>query len=259
MISDFFQSLDKRLAAAVVVLVLSRTVCCAGPARAWTLKDGRTVEASFIAVIGDSFALKTEKGRQVKIPIELISEEDRTFVELSQPPKLELDFIRNLETITFSEGLYGTYFRYPEQQGNFGLRIRQTSAGTYRHPLKAEMYVVAQQIGVTDKKHILLDRQAFDFTIPETGKKVVEFMSERQVRLENWNFEYSDCRAVDHGEVYYGYLIAVTDSRNEIIAIRTSKVWLEESLENLSRLSVGNYFGKDCIRCFPGRPQPLKW
>lgn len=259
MITDKLYHVSLRFIALMASLFFIAHAVNGAELRVWALQDGRTVEASFIAVVGDSFALKTTKGRQVKIPVVQFSEEDRVFVELSRPPKLEIDFIRNLETVTFSEGFYGSYPRDPEQQGNFGLRVKQTSAGTYRHELKVEMYVVAQQIGVQDKKCCLIDRQEFRFTIPEVGKKEVQFMSERQVRLENWHFEYSDSRAVDHGELYYGYLIVITDMRNQIVAVRTSKVWLEDSLENLRKLRIGNYFGKDCVRCFPGRPEPLRW
>lgn len=227
--------------------------------RIWTLKDGRSVEASYIAIVGDAITLKTSKGRQIKIPIVQVCDKDRLFLELSRPPKLEIDFIRNLNTVTFSEGYYGSFPREPEQHGNFGVRIKQSSAGSYLHPLKAEMYVVGQQIGVPDKKCFLLDRQEFSFAFPKAGKREVQFMSERRVRLENWHFEYSDSRAVDHGELYYGYLIVVTDMRDEVVAVQTSKVWLEESLDNLQKLKVGNFFGKDCIRCYPGRPKPLRW
>lgn len=260
MISKYLKGFGNRSLAVLFWLAVTCSVHSKeAPSRIWTLKDGRSVEASYIVIIGDSVMLKTSKERQIKIPVVQLCDEDRLFLELSRPPALEIDFIRNLNTVTFSEGYYGSFPREPEQHGNFGLRIKQTSTGSYLHPLKAEMYVVGQQIGVSDKKCFLLDRQEFPFSFPESGKKEVQFMSERSVRLENWHFEYKDSRAVDHGELYYGYLIVVYDTRNEVVAVQTSKVWLEKSLENLKKINVGNFFGKDCVRCFPGRPKPLRW
>jgi hypothetical protein len=84
-------------------------------------------------------------------------------------------------------------------------------------------------------------------------------MSGHQVRLQDWGFAYSDSKAVRRGEIYYGYLVVITDLRGEIVAIRSSKKWFEEHLENLRKLRVGNFFDEECKRCFPGRPDPLRW
>jgi hypothetical protein len=227
--------------------------------RHWTLLDGRTFEAEFVTTMGADYVLRSPRGKQLKISTSDFSAGDRLFAELARPPRLEVDFIKNLETVTFSEGWYGTYPREPEQHGNFGLRVKQTSSGAYQHELKAELFVVGQQIGVPDRQCFILDRQEFSFQFSEENKRVYEFMSERQVRLENWGFAYSDSKAVERGELYYGYLVVITDSRGEIVAVQSSKTWLKENFENLRKLRVGNFFDRKCIRSFPGRPVPLRW
>lgn len=227
--------------------------------RNWTLVDGRVFEADFIATIGLNYVLKARGEKQITVPISAFSDEDRLFVELSKPPRLEIDFIRNLNTVVFSEGYYGSYPREPEQHGNFGFRVKQMSAGRYKHELSAEVFVVAKQIGVPDRKCFILDRQKVEFRLTEKSKRQFQFMSTRQVRLQNWHFEYGDSKAVDRGEIYYGYLIEIKDMRGETIALQASKEWLKGGVENLKKLNVGNFFDKKCIRCFPGRPVPLRW
>ena len=84
-------------------------------------------------------------------------------------------------------------------------------------------------------------------------------MSGRNVRLQNWNFQYNDSKAVNRGEIYYGYLVVIMDSRGEVIHIRSSSNWFKEHYENLKKLGIGNFFDDECNRCFPSRPVPLRW
>ena len=242
-----------------LIIVLLSCSCCMADTRNWTLVDGRTVEGAFVTIMGSDYILLSPKGKRLKIPAQEFSQNDRLFVELSRPPKLKIDVIKNLKTITFWQGYYGKYPRAPERHGNFGIRVKQTSSGIYRHELKAELYVIAQQIGVSDKKCFILDRQEITFQLSKENKRVYEFMSERQVRLQNWGFSYPDSKAVERGEIYYGYLVVITDSRGEIVVVKSSKSWWEENLENLRKLRVGNFLDKKCNRCFPGRPNPLRW
>ena len=242
-----------------LIVVLLSCSCCMADTRNWTLVDGRTFEGEFVMVTGADFILRSPKGKRLEIPAQAFSEDDRLFVTLSSPPKLKIDFINNLKAITFWQGYYGTYPRAPEKHGNFGLRVKQVSTGVYRHELKAELYVIAQQIGVPEKKCFIMDRQAFTFQLSKENNRVYEFMSERQVRLERWGFSYRDSKAVERGEIYYGYLVVITDLRGEIVVVKSSKEWFKKNFENLRTLRVGNFFDKKCNRCFPGRPDPLRW
>ena len=242
-----------------LIIILLSCSCCTADTRVWTLVDGRTFEGEFVVAVGADYFIRSPKGKQRRIPVQEFSEKDRLFVELSHPPKLKIDVIKNLKTITFWQGYYGSFPRAPEKHGNFGIRVKQTSAGIYRHELKAELYIIAQQIGVPDKKCFILDRQEITFQLSEENNGEYEFMSELQVRLERWGFSYRDSKAVERGEIYYGYLVVITDSRGEIVVIKSSKEWFEKNIENLRTLRVGNFFDKKCRRCFPGRPDPLRW
>ncbi|MEN8255595.1 MAG: hypothetical protein ABFR33_09015 [Verrucomicrobiota bacterium] len=61
------------------------------------------------------------------------------------------------------------------------------------------------------------------------------------------------------GPKYTGYLVTVTDARGEIIAVESSANWLCENLENLKRLSVGNYMDKTCRRTTPARTKAYRY
>jgi len=75
------------------------------------------------------------------------------------------------------------------------------------------------------------------------------------VVLTDYVNEYS----IPFGEKYSGFRVTVTDARGEMIAVKSSANWLFENLENLKKLSVGNYFDKTCTRTFPVRPKNGKY
>lgn len=224
-------------------------------ARLWTLLDGQSFEGTYIVTVGTDYVLKSPKGKQIKVPANTFSEKDRIFVELSNPPKLKIDFIKDLKQITFAKGWYGEFPREPEQHGNFGFRVKQTSSGAYGHDLRAEFYAVGKQLNRSDAKCFLLDRGEVFFQLTEESKRTFEFRSDRQVRLQNWALGHG----VGIGEVYYAYVIVITDERGAIVAIEASRSWLETNIENLRKLKVGNYFDDDCIRCFPARSKSIWW
>ncbi|MDZ8119128.1 hypothetical protein [Pontiella agarivorans] len=241
----------------ILMMVLSSSAVFAD-ARVWTLLDDRSLEASFITTIGADFVLKSATGKQIKIPASEFSEEDRTFVELLRPPELKVDFINQLKTVTFTEGWYGEFGREPEKHGNFGLRIVQTSSGSYRHELSAEYFVIARQLYRSDPKCFLIDRGEVTFTLTKKNKRTFEFMSDNQVRLQNWEYPGNDF-LIQFGEIYYASVVVIRDKRGETVKVEASKSWMAENLENLSQLKIGNYFDKKCVRCFPARPKPLVW
>lgn len=239
-------------------LILALVLLCSGvfaEERIWTLLDGRSFEGTYVVTIGNDYVLKTLTGTQVRLPAHSFCEKDRVFVELSNPPKLKIDFIKNLKQITFTTGWYGEFPREPEKHGNFGFRVKQTDSAAYGHDLHAEFYVVGKQLNRSDAKCFLLDRGEVVFQLTEESKRTFEFMSDRQIRLQNWTLGHG----VGVGEEYYAYVIVITDERGVIVTIEASRSWLENNIDNLRKLKVGNYFDEDCIRCFPARSKSIWW
>ena len=224
--------------------------------RAWTLADGRSFEAEFVNIIGDKAVFKLSNRKTSRLPLEDLSAEARLFIELSRPPKLDMDFTRNGQQVTFTErNPYAVdwWERPAEQHVYFGLRVKQTSSGSYDHELHAEMFAVGIQRTNPDKQYLLLDRQSTSFILTKENGRSFEFKSDHKAVLTNFII-LNETR----GEKYFGYLIVIRDERGEIIATSASNDWLLEGRENLEKLKVGNYFGKDCIRSYPARPRPVR-
>jgi len=216
--------------------------------RTWRGLDGKTMVAEYIATIGDKVVLKMPGGRQKKLPVAKLSEKDRAYIELANPPSFKIDFsTSSRQVFSVEEGTAsGKTIAYDYRAK---IRLRQKSSGQYNHELCAEFFAIGKQIH--GNRHILLDRQKHCFTPSNENRRSCEFAG-RTIRLPDFTV-YDQHR----GKKPYGYLVVVTDSRGKIIQHRESNAWLYENLENLKRLPVGAYMDKNCTRVFPEGPKRI--
>ncbi len=239
----------------MILLLAVYGICAgvsAGEMRTWYFADGRTVDAEFVRVLFDKLVLRNADGEEWSIPRTefKLSDADREFLELAEPPKLDLMFRKSIERKNFSK-VRGAESRPPEQVGSFGVKIEQKSTGDYNHPLSVECFVLGQEI--RGERYLLLDRFSESFMLTKENKRKVEFYSDRLVRLTDlWDGSEAYTR---RGEQYYGFIITVTDKRGELIAVDASNKWVEENLETLKERYVGNYMDDCCVRTYPTRPE----
>lgn len=230
--------------------------------RTWKLKDGRTFEAEIAAGIqrGTSVKLLLVNGRKVEMPLDQLSDADREYVELSRPPKLDIEVIKNLKKINYAGQLtkWSADVRPAETHAIFGVQVKQVGSGDYTHELKAELFAIGQQIFA--RRFMILDRESWTFRLTEANKKEFEKRSKRNVILRDYQlWDYYDQQGyARRGEKYFGYIIVVTDERGEIVAHQESHKWLYEHIDNLMQLSVGNYMDETCTRQYPIRPGTIQ-
>jgi len=216
--------------------------------RAWTGTDGKILEAEFVVVIGDKAVLKDTSGRQRKISLSRLSNEDRLFIELATPPKFNIDFFKKSSKRMLDEGPFVVDPRWLPRLYDyvFGAKLRQTSAGEYNHELHVELFVVGEEID--GDNYILLDRQESSFTPTKANGRSSEFYGDKVlVEVRDWSF-FAD---MYRGEKYGGYLVVVTDSRGEVIDYGTSHKWLRGLLGTLREFPVGKHFDKTGARTYP--------
>jgi hypothetical protein len=216
--------------------------------RLWATADGRTMEAEFITAMGGNVILKTGKRKQVKMPLETLSEADRLYISLAVPPKLDINFLKTTKPRKFGATMEG---KAPPVVGSFytfAARIKQTSTRPYGHPLTAEFFAIGDEIG--GQKKMLLDYQRAEFTLSEESDYSFEF---KGPPVELLDYTVNNER---RGKRYGGYLVVIKDSRGEIIAYETPSEKLYKNLENLRKIHVGWYFDKECNRCLPTPPDP---
>ncbi|MEN8255166.1 MAG: SHD1 domain-containing protein [Verrucomicrobiota bacterium] len=220
-------------------------------ARKWTSLDGRSLEAEFMAIVAGNVVLKSGKGKQLKIPAEQLSPEDRQYVELANPPEFQINFSKKSNSIPRPKlsPYEGSGRPLQISDFTFGARLKKSTTKPYSHELKVEFFAFGEEID--GDNYVLLDRQQSTFSPSGENKGSHEFYSPKPIRLQA-----TAMRAASpmRGTKYGGFLITITDERGEIIQYKTSHKWLFECLETLKKLPVGKHFDKRGIRVGPPRP-----
>ncbi|MEN8253968.1 MAG: SHD1 domain-containing protein [Verrucomicrobiota bacterium] len=217
--------------------------------RQWTLVDGRSVEAEFVTEIAGKAILKNMKGKQIRIPMEQLSETDCSHILLSIAPTLDINFAKTSRQKRFGDTRNA---KPPAARANlytFSAQIKKTSTRPYDFGLSAEFFVVGNEFG--GDKRMLLDYQKADFTLAEENDYGFKF-SGKPVELIDYHMN-----SERKGKKYRGFLVVVKDSRGEVIAYKTPSENLYRNLDNLRKLKVGWYFDKQCVRCLPTPPKPF--
>ncbi len=224
-----------------------------GKLRAWILSDGRSVEASFEAIIGGNVLLKNAKGKSVKIPQDLISGEDLKLIQLSTPPTLGISFSKTSKQRSYPETISDQipssfYF-------DFSATIKQTSTGSYDQELTAELFVIGAE--VDGNNHTLLAYEKNKFFLTEDNQRRYSLRC-KTVEVTNYLVgTWWSGGIVQRGERYATFLVVISDANGNIISHKTPRKWLFEHLENLRKIPIGKHMDKTCTRVAPTPPKAL--
>ncbi len=218
--------------------------------RVWTSLGGKTMEAGLLSVIGDKAVLDMGRGKQKKVPLAQLSEEDREYIELANPPAFDIDFSgQTTQVFSIRNGsASGETVAYDYLAK---ARLKQKSAGAYNHELHVEFFAIGREIH--GNRFVLLDRQESRFTPSKENHRSHSF-SGKSVELPDFTLE-----GIHRGNKPYGYLVVVMDRRGEIIEHSATGKWLFENLGNLRKLPVGAYMDESCVRVFPTGPKRTRY
>jgi hypothetical protein len=216
--------------------------------RLWTLADGKTMEAEFMTMVGPDALMQNARGRQVKVPMKRFSDSDCSYIRLSSPPDLDINFSKTTKQRKFGTNYDGKESPIRGSFYTFSTRIKQTSVRPYGLGLTAEFFAIGDEIG--GDKYVLLDYQKAGFTLTKENDFTFKFSGRR---LDMIDYVLQEER---RGQRYGGYLVLVKDSRGEIIAHAASSKRFFENRDSLMKIKVGWYFDKDCNRCLPTPPRP---
>jgi hypothetical protein len=221
--------------------------------RSWSLVDGRTFEAEFLASVGNKVLFKKASGKTIRIPKGKLSPEALDLIQLETPPDFDISFSKQ-----------STQRFYPDSRLNqpvpestdytFSAKVKQVSTKPYNFELQVELFVIGAE--VNGDKYILLDHQKGSFIPTEENKRSFK-ISGKPVELTEFIIGHEAVGMESRGQKYSSYLVVVTDSRGEIIAHESPKKWLFENYGNLKNIPVGAYIDKTCKRVRPTRPRTL--
>ncbi|MDF7799086.1 hypothetical protein P4C99_06400 [Pontiellaceae bacterium B1224] len=218
--------------------------------RLWTTADDNTFEAEFMTKMASYVVVKTENGKQHKVPYTQLSEADQHYVNLATPPDFDINFTKKSKQIEppdpppwSSAVLNQQLFEY-----TFGLQIKQKGTGDYNYPLTLQYFAIGEE--VDGDNYVLLARESTTFTPDDSNNKSHEFYGE-PVRVDRMaTRDTAPMRGVKYG----GFLITMSDSRGKIIQHKTSSNFLFDILTELKRLPVSRHFNRAGERVTPPRP-----
>ncbi len=217
--------------------------------RTWTTSSGKTTTATYEKVVMDRVWLVDAAGKEIKIPLDSLVEADRLYVELYNPPRLDIEFHKKQDQLT---GYYkGTPFLAGEippsvSEYSFKARVWTLDSTPYHHKLHVSYYAIGRQRLDRDK-YILLEKREGTF-MPSESETIR--MSGSKIRLRDYIQ-----RGINRGHEFAHYLVLVTDERGEIVAHRESANWLFDNLDKLENLPVSAYMNTDCKRVHPTGPK----
>ena len=221
------------------------------PMRIWTLTSGKTVQAQLVTQFAREAVLKNQRGKQVKVPLEQLSEEDRRYIALSRPPKFSIEFSKkNTQLPVPPDAPFNDWPARPYRAFDFvfGTKVKQRGANPYPHELTVEYYAIGAE--VDGKNFTLLDRQSQSFVPAPENKQTITFHGEKVFVKESAIRTEAPMRGTRYG----GFLITITDEQGKVIQHKTSHEWLFANRENLDEIPVGKHFDKLCERVGPPRP-----
>ncbi|QBG46453.1 hypothetical protein EGM51_03220 [Verrucomicrobia bacterium S94] len=222
--------------------------------RAWHV-GADILEAEYVTRMGDKVVLKDARGKQRKVLWKKLSAEDLEYIELCNPPDLQVSVTSKEEPVfAYSDGVKVEVVGH---DAVYTGKIRQKSPKAYPHELTAEFFAIGVQ-NYADT-YLLLDRQESTFVLNEENKREFDFSGDpvhlRKIEPREW--ETADLTV--RGEKHYGYLIVVKDKRGEIIAKKATAQWIEDAYEKLKVFPIGRYMNKQGDRVFPQGPPRARY
>lgn len=218
--------------------------------RTWTLVSGKRFEGQYVRAAFETVRILGRDGEILKIPEERLSSADRGYVELRNPPKLDLNFLHRSKNRLnyYPEGSIMASKLPPSVfDHTFGVRVRRLDAVAYSKPLQIEYYAIGRQ-RYDQSKYILLEHKKQEFRPSE--QREMEFEGSI-VRLRRYVLNLQN-----RGHKYAHHLVVATDERGVVVAHAASADWLFEHYEKLKKLPAGAFLDKNCNRVYPTGPDP---
>ncbi len=215
----------------LAVLMLSCSVYA--EVRAWADKKGSVYKAEYIIELFDKVTLRDMNGKEFRIPVEELSENDQKYLRVMVPPEIKIDFSKKTDIAPKKYEIVSiisdSLIISPV------ITVQKVSRRSFTSSLNLEVFLIAQAI--ENKAYILLSESDFKFLFGPESDSAKEFKPD-PVKVT----EFVDDTHVDHrGEKYLGYLIVISDARGNVVRTQTDiGAWIEEIavIEELRKLAV---------------------
>jgi len=244
----------------LVAIMVGTVLCAHAEVRSWSSSSGQTIEGEYVSVVFDNVVIKDAQGKEIKVPLELLSKADQEYVQLQNPPRLQIDYDdygTTPEEITadpWESNSGGMNLNHPVYfiNARFGARVKQASSGVYTLPMTIEMYVFTRQYMDPDKLHLIAHKRSPQFTLTKENGRKFEWLDKTKHLIVYHNLQSQWPR----GEVLRkDYLILVRDMAGNIVDYNASGEWMYKYYDRLKELPVGAWLNNKAERVHTTQPQ----
>lgn len=230
-----------------------------GEMRTWTNTKGKTFEGEYISTLFDDVKIKNAEGEELRIPLASLSETDKKYVELQNPPQLKVEYRKSEPVKEYTaEDWYsnsgGQTRNHPIKitTATFGAEVIQKSTQAYNHALTVEVYALTKELYDPSKYHLIVHSKSASFKLTKENDRRFAYEDKKTYKILSYNL-YD---VFPRGETLGEYLVLVRDERGKVIAHNGTKKWLYNNLDKLNALPVGAWLNDKCVRVHPTSP---KW
>ncbi|VGO21118.1 SHD1 domain-containing protein [Pontiella sulfatireligans] len=202
--------------------------------RIWEGSNGTVVEAEFISYKGGMVELIRTDGETIKVPASKLCKKDRDFLEMLEPPKLEIKIEEALEKgksqacVTLGEGRGIGYANPRMMSVACKAIIVKKSLEPRPRKYEAKLLVIGRDM-VWDFLKVL-DQNTLSIPQLEEGRQTFN-LSGKPVDVIEKGFEGRPIRGQKPWTEYYGSLLLVYDAEGRLIATKESKKGVRERVE----------------------------
>ncbi len=231
----------------MIVLVLD----AGAEVHTWTSTNGETIEGEYVSVVMEKVRVKKNDGEIIKIPIKMLSQTDLDYIQLINPPSLQVGYTEEAQPKQYVaddwfNNFGGVHRNHPVFliEGRFGALIKKTSSKEYNHPLTVELFVLTKQYYDPHNFHLIARSKSEPFELNEENEFQYEYTDKKSYQVLYYNL-YSER---PRGEKLAEYMILVWDKRGEIVAHKESAAWLYDNRDKLMELPVRAWMDHRCNR-----------
>jgi hypothetical protein len=215
--------------------------------RTWTDRKGRKYEADFVREMFDKVTLRDTNGKEYRFAVDELSENDQKYIRVMVPPELDINFSKKTDPKAKPWELYDLD-NDTTVLISATVQINKKSKRPFTSRLTAELFLIAKEYD--GQNCILLSKTDSSFLFSEQSGNLHEFKTD-PVEVAVFT-DYNDQR---RGAEYLGYLVAVSDSRGNIVKTVTDVEWLADNVKELRELYIrgaasvySRHFDKETIR-----------
>lgn len=237
-----------------IIPIVYMALNCDAEVRTWTTRSGEILEGEYVSVVFDQIVIRASTGATLKLPLNSVSDDDRLYVELENPPELSVDFLESADQeFVKPSPIWVDNSPITQLNHSFGARVATSSRKNYPHDLSVEVFALAQQVYDPSKYQLVFHGQSDLFRLTSANHFRYEYRNEKKIALSRFLLDGKYPRGKKMAES----LILVRDERGEVIAYNTTKNWLYEHLESLLEIPVGGWMDETCTRRHPTSPKPV--